>query len=73
MAASDATAKDKEDAKRRMDDGTKPVEVDKRPYRPKLDSKYVEPEYFPEEETRPDTRYTWEESKKAPEVSPLLM
>ena len=50
MAASDATAKDKEDAKRRMDDGTKPVEVDKRPYRPKLDSKYVEPEYFPEED-----------------------
>ena len=31
-------------------DGSKPVEVDRRPYRPKLESVYEEPEYYPEDD-----------------------
>ena len=31
-------------------DGSKPVEVDQRPHRPKLESVYEEPEYYPEDD-----------------------
>ena len=31
-------------------DGSKPVEVDRRPHRPKLESVYEEPEYYPEDD-----------------------
>ena len=48
MAASDATDKEKQEADKRRQDGSKPIEVARTPYRPKLDSTYQEPEYFPE-------------------------
>ena len=51
LAASSATAKEIAEAKRRRPDGTGPVEVDKRPYRPKMPNDYIEPEFVPDEDT----------------------
>ena len=50
MANSDATDKEIEEAKNKRKDGSRPVEIDRRPYRPKLASIYQEPEYFPDDD-----------------------
>ncbi len=48
-AASSATAKEIAEAKKRSNDGSRPVVTEKRPYRPKVKSKYVEMDYIPDE------------------------
>lgn len=49
LAASSATQQELEAAKERTNDGSRPVAVPQRPYRPKLDSLYVEPALLPDE------------------------
>ena len=49
LAATSATKTEIEKAKKRMSDGSKPVEVEKRPYRPKMQNVYIEPEEVPDE------------------------
>lgn len=39
-----------EQAKARMNDGTKPIELERKPYRPKLESVYQEPAYYPDDD-----------------------
>ena len=51
LAASSATEKEIAAAKLRKPDGTGPVEVDKRPYRPKMPNEYIEPEFVPDQDT----------------------
>ncbi len=48
-AASSATAREIAESKKRSNDGSKPVETEKRPYRPKVKSKYVEMDYIADE------------------------
>ena len=50
FANTDSTAKDVKKLMELRKDGTKPVEVDRRPYQPKLDLVYEEPEYYPEDD-----------------------
>ncbi len=50
MAATSTTEEELATSRKKMNDGTKPVEVERRPYRPALDSVYMEPEYFPDED-----------------------
>ena len=50
LAASSATDTEIANAKKRGNDGSKPVSADKAPYRPKEKSTYFEPTYFPDDE-----------------------
>ncbi len=50
LANSDATEKERAEAAARRKDGTKPIVVERQPYRPKLILVYEEPEYFPEDD-----------------------
>jgi hypothetical protein len=48
LAASTASEEEEASAKYLQEQGLKPVLMDKRPYRPKMSSVYVEPEYIPD-------------------------
>jgi hypothetical protein len=50
LAASAATKEEIEKARQRTRDGSKPVNIEKRPYRPKPTSRYQEPPYLPDED-----------------------
>ena len=50
LAASAATKEEVEQAQQRARDGSKPVSIEKRPYRPKPISTYQEPSYLPDED-----------------------
>ena len=57
LAASAATKEEVESAKQRMDDGSKPVVTEKRPYRPKPTSQYEEPTYLPDDDDTLEVLY----------------
>ena len=57
LAASAATQEEIESAKKRYDDGSKPVMTEKRPYRPKLASLYEEPAYLPDDDDTLEVLY----------------
>ena len=50
MANSDATKEEVLAAQAKRQDGSQPIEIDRRPYRPKLSSTYQEPEYYPDDD-----------------------
>ena len=57
LAASAATKEEVEAARKRTDDGSKPVTTEKRPYRPKPASRYEEPEYLPDDDDTLEVLY----------------
>ena len=72
LAASSATKEDVNAAKQRMQDGSKPVVTEKRPYRPKPTSEYEEPSYLPDDDDTLEVLYRnggIAVSKKKTEVS----
>ena len=57
LAAYAATKEEVESAKQRMQDGSRPVITEKRPYRPKPISQYEEPAYLPDDDDTLEVLY----------------
>ena len=77
FASSDSTEQDKQCSLELRKDGTKPVEVDRRSYWPKLTLVYEEPEYFPEDDGldilfRESGKALLEESKPLPPHTDII-
>ena len=48
LAANSSTKAELDNTQRKLKDGSNPVEIERQPYRPKLESTYVEPEDVPD-------------------------